>query len=316
MKNAAGLAKARKANGNPRVGRRVGLLILLGAFTLLYISSITQAQGDDPYYWIKEGYKQKWRGSFEESNRSFERALEIYDKKIEADPADISAWENKSSVLLSMGRNEDAVSVLDNAIERNPDNPKAWNCKGFILITIASTETNGGISRYNESLKAFNKALALNTTTNMTNAESWRGKGVVYSDLENYSEALRCFDKATRIDPSYGQAWRSKGILLLKMSRPEESIQALDRALRIDPNDVDSLTMKAQALSALGRNEEAAKVFERAMQIDPAEPQAQAASAQSKGNSSVPLVLSGNSGVAADIFDSGGDDLGEGELWI
>lgn len=314
MKNTAGLAKAGIADDNPRVGRRVGFFILLAAFLLLYISAM--AQEDDPYYWIKEGYKQKWSGSFEESNKSFERALEIYDKKIEADPADINAWENKSSVLLSMGRTEDAISIMDSAIERNPDNPKAWNCKGFVLITIASTNTNGSVSRYSESLKAFDKALAQNATTNKTNAEAWRGKGVVYSDLENYSEALRCFDKAAEIDPLYGQAWRSKGILLLKMGRSEESVQALDKALRIDPNDVDSLTIKAQALTAMGRYEEASRIYDRAMQIDPAEPQVQAAPARGIGNASVPLVLGGNSGVAADIFDSGSDDLEEGELWI
>ena len=315
MKKNTESANARRANNNSEMGRRVGFFILLAAFLMsfLMLCISAMAQEDDPYYWIKEGYKLKWKGSFEESNKSFERALEIYDKKIEADPKDINAWENKSSVLLSMGRNEDAISVLDSAIERNPDNPKAWNSKGFVLITIASSDTNGSISRYNESLRAFDKALELNTTTNATNAEAWRGKGVVYSDLENYSEALKCFDKATEIDPLYGQAWRSKGILLLKMGRPEESIQALDKAMRIDPNDVDSLTMKAQALSALGKYEEAADIFDRAMRIDPAEPQS--APAQSKGNSSVPLVLGGNSGAAAAIFDSG-DELDEGELWI
>lgn len=314
MKDTAGLAKAVNTNNNPEVGRRVGLYILLAAFALLYISAM--AQEDDPYYWIKEGYKQKWSGSFEESNKSFGRALEIYDEKIEADPTDIKAWENKSSVLLSMGRNEDAISVLNSAIEKNPDNPKAWNSKGFTLITIASTDTNNSSGRYNESLRAFDKALALNTTTNTTIAESWRGKGVVYSDLERYIEALKCFDKATEIDPLYGQAWRSKGILLLKMGRPEESIRALDKALGIDPSDVDSMTMKAQALSALGRYEEASRIYDRAMQIDPAEPQP--APAQTKGNSSAPLVLDANSGVAASIFDSNSNDNDqeEGDLWI
>jgi tetratricopeptide (TPR) repeat protein len=99
------------------------------------------------------------------------------------------------------------------------------------------------------------------------------------------------------------------------MGRPEESIQALDNALKIEPNDIDAMTMKAQALSALGRYEESASVFDRAMQIDPAEPHSQALPVQSKGNSSAPLALDGNSGVAAAIFDSS-DELDEGELWI
>jgi tetratricopeptide (TPR) repeat protein len=309
-----GLATARKANNNPKMGRRVGLFILLAAFAVLCISAM--AQENDANYWIKEGYKQKWRGSLEESNKSFERALEIYDKLIDADPKSIKAWENKSSVLLIMGRTKEAISVMDSFIERNPDNPGAWSSKGFALITIAASDpdSNDSISRYNESLRAFDKALELDPR----NSEAWRGKGVVFSDLENFSEALNCFNKATDLNPLYEQAWRSKGLLLLEMGRPEESIQALDQALKIEPNDIDAMTMKAQALSALGRNDEAAAAFERAMQIDPAESQSQsqAVLVQSKGNnSSVPLALDGNSGVAAAIFGSG-DELDEEELWI
>jgi len=312
MQRNIGLSAARKAN-NLKMGRRVGLLILLAAFALLCISAM--AQENDANHWIKEGYKQKWKGSVEESNKSFERALDIYDMEIKTNPKDLKAWENKSSVLLIMGRVEESISVMDSAVDANPNDPGAWNSKGFALITIAASDpdSNVSIGIYNESLLAFDKALELDPQ----NAEAWRGKGVVFSDLKDYSEALRCFNMATDLNPLYEQAWRSKGILLLEIGRPEESIQALDQALKIEPNDVDALTMKAQALSALGRYEESSSVFDRAMKIDPAEPQPQAAPAQNKGNSSAPLALDGNSDIAASIFDSSSNDgLDDGELWI
>ncbi len=300
------------------MGRRVGLLILLAASAMLF--AVALAQDNNPDYWIKEGYKLKWKGSIEESNKSFENALKIYDNITDSNPGDIKAWENKSSTLLTMGRIEEAISTMDRAIEENPDNPDAWNSKGFTLITIAASTSDPGASdsRYNESLQAFNRALAMNPA----NEKAWRGMGVVYSDLGNFSEALRCFDRATELDPLFGQAWRSKGILLLEMGRPSEAILALDAALKIEPDDIDAMTMKAQALTALGRYDEAEAIFERAMRIDPAEPQpSQAAAAQpaiasqSGGNSSVPLALGGSSDAAKAIFENK-DMPRDEELWI
>ncbi len=296
------LTKARQAD-SLKFGKRAGFCLLLAVFMLLFLYISALAQEETADYWIKNGFKQKWSGSFEEANQSFGKALEIYDKMIEANPKDISAWNNRSLLLINLGKTIEAINTTDRAIENNSNNPDFWNMKGFAIIKIIERAPSSSAVSYSESLQAFDKALELDAN----NTEAWRGKGLAFSSMERYDEALKALDRAVEIDPNNAQAWQDRGILLLDMNRPEVAVSSLDRALAINPNDIDSLTAKAQALSALGRYDEATGIFDRAMQMDFTEPVRQVE--QSKGNDkskrNVPLVLGGNSSAWSDTFESG-----------
>ena len=50
---------------------------------------------------------------------------------------------------------------------------------------------------YNESLKAYNKTIALSPE----NANAWNGKGLVLAGLERYNESIVYFDNASKINP-------------------------------------------------------------------------------------------------------------------
>jgi tetratricopeptide (TPR) repeat protein len=213
---------------------------------------------------IKDGYKLKWSGSLEEANKSFERALEIYNENLMANPGDLNALENWSLVLLNLGRVEEAVSTLDEATENDSNNPSAWCNKGFTLITIAERYPIDAANMYNKSLQAFQRALDLDPD----NAEAWRGQALVYSYLGAQDKALAALDRAIELNPLYGQAWLDKGNLLLNTGRAEESLQALNRALMTDPDNLEALSAKAEALSILGRYDESAAAFDRAMGTD------------------------------------------------
>jgi tetratricopeptide (TPR) repeat protein len=258
------LTKSRQFDNNHRSARWVGIILFLTIFAGLCISTAAYAQEGAADHWIKEGYKLKWKGSFDEANKSFEKALEIYNEGMIANPKDINITNKKSLVLVSLGRMDEAVLTLDKAIEKDPDNPLAWCNKGFTLITIAASNPGDKANMYNASLRALDKALDLDPN----NAEAWRGKGLAYSNLENQSEALKALDRAIEINPKYGQAWLDKGVLLLGTGRAEEALPALDMALAVEPDNIDALSTKAEALSALGRYDESTAVFDRAMQMN------------------------------------------------
>ena len=222
---------------------------------------LATAKEDPAEKWIKDGYKLKWSGSFEEANKSFEKALEIYNEDLMANPGDLNALENRSLALLNLGRVEEAVSTLDRATENDSNNPLAWCNKGFTLITMAERYPIGAANMYNKSLPAFQRALDLDPDK----AEAWRGQALVYSYLGTQDKALAALDRAIELNPLYGQAWLDKGNLLLNTGRADESLQALNRALMTDPNNLEALSAKAEALSILGRYDESAAAFDRAM---------------------------------------------------
>lgn len=246
----------RKSNGWMRAAL---ILVILAGLCIL-----ATAKEDPAEKWIKDGYKLKWSGSFEEANRSFEKALEIYNQDLMANPGDLNALENRSLVLLNLGRAEEAVLLLDNATEDDSSNPLAWSNNGFTLITMAERYPIDAANMYNKSLQAFERSLDLDPD----NAVAWRGKGLAYSGLKAHDRALAAFDKAIEINPLYKEAWLDKGNLLLNIGRADESLQALNRALMTDPNNLKALSAKAEALSILGRYDESAAAFDRVMGTD------------------------------------------------
>ena len=61
-------------------------------------------------------------------------------------------------------------------------------------------------------------------------------KGVVLINLEKYSEAIGCFDKAIDINPSAAAVWYNKGVSLEKLRKHKEAIRYYDKALEFIPN--------------------------------------------------------------------------------
>jgi len=257
--------------GHHSICRWSGLIIFLIAFVGLCIPASCEEDAD---HWIKEGYKLKWKGLFDQANESFQKALDIYSQKIISNPNDFNATSKKSLLLARLNRSDEAIQTLERAVQADPENPAAWKMMGFALISIAESrraeegETEkikadlDGI--YSQSLQAFQRALDLDRD----DAEAWRGRALAHLGLGEQDEARIALDRSIEIDPRSAQAWLDRGIFLLEMGRAEEAVSALERALAIQPDNLDALSTKAEALSILGRYQEAEAAFDQAMDMD------------------------------------------------
>jgi tetratricopeptide (TPR) repeat protein len=88
-------------------------------------------------------------------------------------------------------------------------------------------------------------------------AASLNGKGMDLVDKNKYDDAIKAFNEAIRIDPSYVPALDNKGYVLNKQGKYDDAIEAFDEAIRIDPSYVPALDNKGIALNGLGRTTEA-----------------------------------------------------------
>jgi tetratricopeptide (TPR) repeat protein len=59
-------------------------------------------------------------------------------------------------------------------------------------------------------------------------------KGLTHAKIEDYEEAIKCFDKAIQIDPYNALAWISKANALIECGNGEEARICLDKAGKID----------------------------------------------------------------------------------
>jgi tetratricopeptide (TPR) repeat protein len=56
---------------------------------------------------------------------------------------------------------------------------------------------------------------------------AWNNKGVALEALGRHEEAIRCFQKAIEIEPSYATAWKNKGMALKSLGHESEAKEAM-----------------------------------------------------------------------------------------
>jgi tetratricopeptide (TPR) repeat protein len=106
-------------------------------------------------------------------------------------------------------------------------------------------ESDGGMEHYNlgnvlsalrqypEAIEQFKLALKLEKNR----PEIWKNLGSAYHEFGDYSEEMKCLDRALELDPLLPEALASKAVsFITDLSKPQEAIPLLEAAYRAQPN--------------------------------------------------------------------------------
>ena len=104
-------------------------------------------------------------------------------------------------------------------------------------------------------------------------ASEWLENGNKHHHEQNYSEAIRCYSEASRLDPGLKIAHHNLGIVLTKVERFEEAEAAYRKAIEIDPSYIPNYSNLAKLLSQRKRYHEAETIYRNAMELYPSSPQ-------------------------------------------
>ena len=114
------------------------------------------------------------------------------------------------------------------------------------------------------------------TNCDSAEAKSWFERGVAFYDQFDYTEAIDCFDEATKICPQYEEAWGKMGDAYLigrfgffSDNNPNEAIRCYDEALKINPRNETVWNNKGTAYNDLGQYDEAIQCYDEALIINP-----------------------------------------------
>lgn len=97
---------------------------------------------------------------------------------------------------------------------------------------------------------------------------TWANKGNALADLEQYTEAIECYDKAIKLSDStirkpevLAATWYLRGFALYNCHRYQDAIESYNHATEIDPSFAFAWTNKGSAYSELGKEYETKKEY-------------------------------------------------------
>jgi len=181
----------------------------------------------------------------------------------------VYCWlRKKCQTILFKERNEkeDIIKLHEEFIKNNPYDPDGYKKLGMAYCTIFINMNNCKysfkpnwakiIEDYFEedinkqaysAIKIFSKAIEKGS--NDPAVFSYRG--LVFSEIKDYTFALEDFGKAIEIDSNCLHAYVHRGSTYCKISEYEKAIIDLEIALKLSPNDsINSFLNKAKQLKA------------------------------------------------------------------
>lgn len=198
-------------------------------------------------------------------------AIEALQKAIAANPTSNGAAINNASVALAsayrmVGDLPAAEGMYRQILSRFPENSTMMSWLGEVVLEQG---------RVPEARQLFESAVRLDPQL----ADAHTGLAAALMDMNDVDGARRHFLEADRLAPT-GQSKTNLGMLCGRTGDYAAAMKYFEEALAIDPSYTDARVGMALALNAQGRTSEAREHLRQALRASPPSPRAQALAAQ------------------------------------
>jgi tetratricopeptide (TPR) repeat protein len=118
--------------------------------------------------------------------------------------------------------------------------------------------------KFLDAIRSFDLALRLDPTF----VDAWVERGYAHFHLDEYTVAIASYDRALEVDVNNASAWNLKGLAYYKMKNYDKAIECCEKAVDINPNDGMSWYNKACYLTLSGKVDEGLGALKRSIEID------------------------------------------------
>jgi tetratricopeptide (TPR) repeat protein len=257
-KNSAGIIVTpqtnRQAKNNPlKFQNIVILLALVGLLTIFFNNIVKRMTVRLAFQTGNELLKQK----------SFNKAIEQYNKLLNIDSNYFQAWTNRGYALAGIQKYEEMRESCSAATIIDPTAVYAWNCQGEALHNL---------QRYEEAVAAFDKAIAINKTDPIfliNKSESLSAMDKEVASIKAIQEAIGVLEKIEAIKGNndiggeFAVALTFLGNGYRKQNQEQNAVNAYDRAMSYSPKYFPAQIGKGISLSNAQRYLEAEQEFKR-----------------------------------------------------
>lgn len=178
------------------------------------------------------------------NERSYDKALEDFDKAIKLYPNYTLAYINRGNVLRDKHMYYEALSDYNKAIKLEPNFHKTYFNRGTLFLKNKKSD---------EALCDFNKAIDLNASY----TEAYVNRGLLYMNEKKYDKALADYNKAIDLNPNYFDAYVNRGNLYSMENRYSEAIDSYSKAILLKPNGAIAFYNRGLTEYRLGKKEDA-----------------------------------------------------------
>jgi tetratricopeptide (TPR) repeat protein/tRNA A-37 threonylcarbamoyl transferase component Bud32 len=154
-------------------------------------------------------------------------ALEFLDKALRLDPENVSALQEKGTVLIFKKAFEEAIEVFTQALKVEA-NATAYQMLGQAYFYK---------EWYDLAIETYQKAIALDPN----NGALYLTQGMTYLNIEKLDLARHCFQKALELDPKKVSPYYFMGESYFRELRFDTALEYFTKALEIDGTDRNAL---------------------------------------------------------------------------
>ncbi len=164
-----------------------------------------------------------------------------YQTAIEVDPNYYDPYI-EVALLYAKAKSDLAIEYNRTAIEIKPQSIEARYNLAMYLQETGLRDT----TRYNEALDQYDKILEIDPK----NASASFNKGFVYLEyLQDYEAGIAAFTRAIELLPNYAQAYYNRGLCYESIDNTAEALKNYNTALTIDPTFTAAAIAKGRVIS-------------------------------------------------------------------
>jgi tetratricopeptide (TPR) repeat protein len=164
----------------------------------------------------------------------YKEAIQAFEKVLQLDPDHEKTWFHMGYCYDNLYNSDKAVECYEKAIEADSCDYEAYYNLGNKYLDISDPlfddEEYGD---YPKAIEYYKKTLEIKPDFGF----AWNNMGFCYSKMEEHEKALECHLKAVKYSPDNQSAWMNLGIDYFFLRDHLKAIESYEKAIDLDPED-------------------------------------------------------------------------------
>ena len=180
-----------------------------------------------------------------------EEAVKALEEAFRLDPEDTDTAEALAELLISSGKFKEAISPAEQAVKLNPESTRAWS------VLAAARLATGQVPQARQAAEAA-------TAKGPEDPRAWIQLAACANAGKDFATAAVAAEKATRLAPSDARAWLNLATAKTGSDQFAQAVPFAERATQLEPQNRAGWNLLAALYAELKRPDEAAAALEKA----------------------------------------------------